>query len=230
MTKLMDEDRWRVVRGVPADLRDVLKLDGRLCLAGGCIRALVAGETVSDYDVFGPDPASMVAAARGLMARRQNEGYTVMRLETPNAVTLLTVGRTPVQFVTRWCFPDAEAAIRTFDFTVAQAALAWREADWATPCADEFYPDLAARRLRYTFPERDEDACGSLLRIPKMVARGYVVPAESLAGAIARAIRLTPELGVTLPERVVAAALAGRIREVDPLGIVDATGLTEDGR
>ena len=36
---------------------------------------------------------------------------------------------------------------------------------------DEFYPDLAARRLVYTAPVRDEEAGGSLLRVRKFIER-----------------------------------------------------------
>ena len=43
-------------------------------------------------------------------------------------------------------------------------------------CNIRFYPDLAARRLVYTSPLRNEDAGGSILRVLKFYQRGYRIP------------------------------------------------------
>ena len=59
---------------------------------------------------------------------------------------------------------------------------------WRSLVADTFYEDLAAKRLVYCSPQRNEDAGGSLLRVIRFVARGYVVPPSSLAAVVARLI------------------------------------------
>src|SRR3546814_3214275 len=86
-----------------------------------------------------------------------------------------------IQFITRWTFPRAADLWASFDFTVCQAAV-WRTPDghWCSTCIDRFYVDLAARRLVYTSPVRDEEASGSMLRVIKYVKRGYSIQVDSL--------------------------------------------------
>ena len=55
-------------------------------------------------------------------------------------------------------------------------------------CSGTFYQDLAAKRLRYTRPARNEDAGGSLLRVLKYYQKGYRIPLESFAGVLTRLI------------------------------------------
>src|SRR3546814_3611509 len=74
-------------------------------------------------------------------------------------------------------------------FTVCQAAV-WRTPDghWCSTCSDRFYVDLAARRLVYTSPVRDEEAGGSMLRVIKYVKRGYSIQVDSLGRVIDRIV------------------------------------------
>lgn len=236
---LVDDDMARIISGIPRDLQHLLTQTRGLVLAGGCIRALVAGEPVSDFDLFGPNAAMMILASEALAQERRSKGYLVSTVQTGNAITVLTLGRTPVQFITRWNFPDAETAVASFDFTVAQAAVWYRSSPspspepvqpdgWQGICTQAFYPDLAARRLVYTAPVRDEDACGSLLRVRRFLAKGYTIQATSLAAAIARAVCGVPELKIAVNEAMAARLLAERIREVDPLRITDQVDLQAD--
>lgn len=225
--ELTRDDIQRVVAGIPTDVQDVMSIRG-LILAGGSVRALVAGEPVSDFDLFGCSEPVQQKAARDLSTRRRILGQTSRMFDTPNALTVLSLGRTPVQFITRWCFQDALSLIASFDFTVAQAAV-WRdERGWRSLCLDAFYPDLAARRLTYTRPAREEDACGSLLRVRKFLAKGYTIQASSLSAVVARAVCRIPALGIVLAEDEVATFIEAHVREVDPLQVVDQIEVAAD--
>jgi hypothetical protein len=210
MITLQPEDMIRVVAALPSDLCARLESDPTIFLAGGCIRALVAGEQVSDFDVFGPDKTVLGKHASDLHFARIGQQARPTLINTPNAITVLTIGRIPVQFITRWVFINPVHGILSFDFTIAQAAVWYDGGAWRSCCTEAFYFDLAARRLTYTFPTRDEDACGSLL------------------GTIARAVCGIKELGIKQTEPEVTELLVKRIREVDPLQIVDGMELRPD--
>src|SRR3546814_4390456 len=90
---------------------DVCSSDRTLCLGGGFIRAVVAGETPNDIDLFGSDAEWLKNVASGLSAQRPGS-----RLHTTdNAVTLLTSDRMTVQFITRWTFDNAADLVASFD-------------------------------------------------------------------------------------------------------------------
>jgi hypothetical protein len=214
-------DANHVVRHIPKDVKDAMKRRG-LIIAGGFIRSIVAGEPVQDIDLFGDkdalaDAATEIAALRGVQPHR-----------TKNAVTVVAAPRAPLQFITRWQY--STKAVRTcldeLDFTVCQAAIWWEPIDntgcWRTMCSDAFYDDLAARRLVYTFPKREEEAGGSMLRVRKFLMRGYNIQAASLAGVMARVFSKVRDSALaTEGEEGCAKALAGILYEVDPLLIVD---------
>jgi hypothetical protein len=228
MITLQPEDMIRVVAALPSDLCARLESDPTIFLAGGCIRALVAGEQVSDFDVFGPDKTVLGKHASDLHFARIGQQARPTLINTPNAITVLTIGRIPVQFITRWVFINPVHGILSFDFTIAQAAVWYDGGAWRSCCTEAFYFDLAARRLTYTFPTRDEDACGSLLRVRKYLRKGYTIQAAALAGTIARAVCGIKELGIKQTEPEVTELLVKRIREVDPLQIVDGMELRPD--
>src|SRR3546814_2973005 len=143
---------------MPKDERELLKKHaGRLFLGGGFIRSVIAGEPVNDIDLFGDDAEWLRKVAEGLSAERTGSRIH----KTGNAITLLTPERMTIQFITRWTFPRAADLVASYDFTVCQAAV-WRTPDghWCSTCRDRFYVDLAARRLVYTSPVRDEEAGG----------------------------------------------------------------------
>lgn len=222
-----------VVRRLPKDVRKLLSDNpGRLFLGGGFIRALIAGETPNDIDLFGESKDFLIGLARSLEASR---GAETTRLHiTKNAVTVISQGRLTIQFITRWVFDNPKDCVASFDFTVCQAAV-WRKGaslgdPWQSARAPRFYEDLAARRLVYTSPRRDEEAGGSLLRVIKYIRRGYVIQTDSLASVIAR---LTAKLDTQrLPvsdEPSISMVLNGFLQEVDPLMAVDGLEVTDDG-
>jgi hypothetical protein len=226
--------------------RDILKLikdnAGKLFLAGGFIRATIAGEKVSDVDLFGTTHDDLLRIAKDLTLERKGRFF-----ETKNAITVLAPPRFPAQFITRWLFDVPEKLVESFDFTVCQSVI-WAEAlppvtemvegkpvikqkyRFHSFCSDAFYADLAARRLVYTHPIRSEEAGGSLMRVLKFVKKGYNIQAPSLAGTISRLVGHLVEKGLTkkdgsVDEKWAAQVITGLLREVDPLILID--GATE---
>jgi len=216
MQTLTQNDLQFVVRRIPKDVRDILTR-GPFLLGGGFIRETVASGDVKDIDLFGPSKGQLLDAAAALALKREVKEHT-----TDNAITVLCPPRLPVQFITRWVFDAAEPLVQSFDFTVCQAAI-WfdrKSEQWMSCVADHFYSDLAARRLVYTSPARDEEAGGSMMRVRKFLARGYNIQALSLGAVISRVaskVQYRPDM--TEPER--AQIIAALLYEVDPLLVVD---------
>ena len=231
MSTLSPTDLNFVLRRVPRDVRDLIKARG-LFLAGGFIRATIAGEKASDIDLFGASAESLKLNAMQFAIALQGRMH-----ETDNALTVITPGhRLPVQFITKWLYaPDEQEKLLTeFDFTVAQSVIWWAKDGWHSAISESFYRDLAAHRLVYTFPQRVEAAGGSLLRARKFLMRGYNIQAESLAGVIARLVSgvdqdafdgLVAELG---KEKAMARVMCGLLREVDPLIVIDGVDIVDE--
>lgn len=228
LTYLSPIDRRFVAERLPRDLRDLMKVHGgKLFVGGGFLRSVIAGEEINDIDVFGSDKDFLLKVANGLSAQRPGSKIHT----TKNAITLLTPNRMTIQFITRWTFDRPDELVKSFDFTVCQAAI-WRSAgnngDWHTRCSSRFYEDLAARRLWYTSPTRDEEAGGSMLRVIKYVKRGYSIQVSSLGAVIARLAVKIRESGMTGDEVGMADVLTGLLREVDPRLVVDGLDVSTD--
>lgn len=248
MAELTNEDLSYIVSRIPSDVRKLMREQGTI-LAGGFIRSLVARGKASDIDLFGPDKATLAEWAKDLALERKGKLH-----ETDNAFTVLAPPRYPVQFIHRWTYaavvspqgPKAaladllEGVIKDFDFSIAQAAVAWEpgqgedESGHYVSCiSDRFYADLAGKRLVYLFPDRHEDAGGSLMRVRKFIERGYRISALNLGGVIARLTmrvdfdRIEDYQGPEdmTKEKYLAMVLTGLLREVDPLHVVDGVEL-----
>lgn len=195
-----------IVKRLPREVRAALVANGEyrvnnqlsrpatLFLAGGCIRSVIAREEINDFDLF--------AASKAEAARIANELADAMKgrvYETDNAYTITGIPTKAVQIIHRWTFDSVEKCIESFDFTVARAGLYHstnelpinygdpvKTKKWIGLADDNFYPDLAAKRLVYRFPVREEEAGGSLLRLLKFYRRGYTAPLHTVAGVIAR--------------------------------------------
>jgi hypothetical protein len=223
MQTLTTGDLHLVVRRLPKDVAKLVKDEG-LIVGGGFIRSTIAGEKPSDIDIFGPDKKRLEGHARRLAIRRDTR-YN----KTPNATTVLTPNRIPIQFVTRWIFEAPADVVHSFDFTVCMASI-WYDAataHWKSFIGNEFYPDLAARRLVYTSPQRNEDAGGSLMRVRKFLARGYNIQAPSLGAVVARLVMALKNRG-EMDEEFMGQVLTGLLREVDPLVIIDGIDLVDE--
>lgn len=233
MAKLTKQDLNFVLSRVPRDVRELVKTKA-LFIAGGFIRSTIAGEKPSDVDLFGPSKEALKMVATEFALKRQARLH-----ETDNAFTILSGHRIPIQFIHRWTYGVGEEArlISEFDFTIAQAVIwavevkvagksEWR---WESLASDSFYSDLAARRLVYTYPKRDEDAGGSLLRALKFVKRGYSIQAASLAGVVARLLGAVRKIDkVYDSEDWATTVILGLLREVDPLIVVDGVDLVDE--
>lgn len=235
MDRLTETDLHFVVRRIPKHVRALLEeRPNWLLLAGGFIRDTIAGIPAKDLDLLGRDKLGLKGSADRLANIYRGDGPAkVIVHETDNALTVIAPPRMPVQFITRWTFDEAESCMRSFDFTVCQAVI-WRTGlGWASACSEHFYSDLAARRLRYTFPVRQEDAGGSMMRVRKFLARGWNIQADSLGGVIARiADKVQWEkinrLTGAEREKELAGVIGGLLREVDPLLIVNGLEPIDD--
>ncbi|HBA72305.1 MAG TPA: hypothetical protein DCZ63_09000 [Geobacter sp.] len=222
MNELTVQDLSLVVSRLPKDVVKMIKERG-LILGGGFIRATIAGEKPSDIDLFGKSKEQLEAAARALADDRFRAKFH----ETKNAFSVFSGVRMPVQFIFRWLFDTPDACMSSFDFTVAQAAVWFEDEHWHSVCHAQFYSDLAARRLTYTSPIRNEDAGGSLLRVRKFLARGYNIQAQSLAAVTAR-LFMAVEWGKIQTEEDASLILCGLLREVDPLTVVDGIDIVDE--
>ena len=223
MSILSRGDLQLVVSRLPKDVVTLMKERG-VVLGGGFIRATIAGEKPSDIDLFGSSAVSLEAAALSLNKERQGSRFFTSK----NAFTVLTDVRMPVQFIHRWVFDEPSKCVESFDFTVAKAIIWYtEEKKWQSQCARTFYQDLAARRLVYCSPDRNEDAGGSLLRVRKFLSRGYNIQASALATVLAR-LCTAIEWDKVSSEEDIALALRGLLHEVDPLRVVDGLDLIDE--
>ena len=217
---LTKNDVHFVVCRLPKDIRELM-MKYPLFLGGGFIRATIAGEVPSDIDLFGPSVKELETWAFTLCESR---GNGTRKINTGNAITLYNAPRLPVQFITRWVFPDAVGVAQSFDFTIAQAVIWYnlQSSTWLSYCANEYYSDLAARRLVYTRPQRNEDAGGSMLRVRKFLGRGYNIQPQALADVIARLMAAVHTNRVDMTrEQDISPILEGLLRQVDPLTVID---------
>ncbi len=177
--RLYETDVKKVVDALPDDVRDFIK-DHNITLAGGFIRAVLAGEEISDIDLFSESEQEAKLLAEDFSAAAMLDA-----LETENAYTIRHPIY-PVQFIHRWTFKNPNDLIASFDYTIAQAAI-WHDGlDWRSVAANTFLEDLHAKHLTYTAPDRHEDAGGSLLRMRKFLKRGYDISSYDMAKVIAR--------------------------------------------
>lgn len=197
--------------------RDLLKLMRKepIFLGGGFIRETISGNKPNDIDLFGKDSNELKRISLDFSLSRQAKLHT-----TDNAVTVLSPPRMPIQFITKWCFSEAEAVCESFDFTVCQAVIWFEKEKWHSLASNDFYIDLAARRLVYTFPHREEAAGGSMLRVRKFLQRGYSIQAQSLAGVITR-LAMAVRWDETHDEKSAAKIITSLLHEVDPLTLID---------
>src|SRR5574340_534904 len=215
MSELSTHDLLFCVRRLPRAVVDLLKSKpNALFVAGGYIRACVAGEQVSDIDVMAPNPDASESAALQL-----SQACGDAKIHSSGNAHTVKLRPIPVQFVHRWTFETPEAAIEPFDFIIARAAIWWNGEHWCSCTDPSFYADLAAKRLIYCSPMRIEEAGGSMLRVLKFYQRGYRIPLPDLAAVIARLMH-SVEFGDPIhlvPENKAAKIIAGLLREVDPL-------------
>lgn len=220
-------DLHYVVSSLPRDIRDLLKENPGFCVAGGFIRSTFAQEDPADIDIFGPSPEKILEVAASLRAKRAMLQPMTRMHKTKNAVTITAPGRIPIQFILRWTYSAPNDVLASFDFTIAQAVVWYageKNGGYQGKVGDGFYQDLATKRLVYLEPKRDEDPGGSMMRMRKFLKKGYHISPESMAKVI---VRLNQ--GVKYDEaKEEWKVIAGLLREVDPLRIVDGVDFVEE--
>lgn len=210
MNHLNHEDVAWVLRLIPAAWRELMKeRPNQLFLAGGAIRSAILREPINDVDFFTPTADAAEACARKLAMAAG------VKLHSTQYAHTVCTRPFPAQFIHRWTFQDPEAAVQSFDFTIARAAIWWDGQRWASTCDDRYYNDLAAKRLVYCAPDRDEEAGGSMLRVLKFYQRGYRIPLDSLGAVIARLCWKVEEPAFRSQEQL-GRVLTGLLVEVDP--------------
>ena len=183
MRKLDPKDLSWAVRLLPEEIVALMKRYPRqIILGGGYLRSTIANEKINDLDLFTSSPTSAKLFADLLASQVGRKVH-----ETENAYSLRLPRGTFIQFIHRWTFSSPEALLQSFDFTIACAAI-WVSGKWVSLADDNFYSDLAAKRLVYRAPVRNEDAGGSLLRVLKYYQRGYRIPLDSLGRVLARTV------------------------------------------
>lgn len=206
MNKLSHLDLVFAVRRLPKVLRDLMETSewaGQIFAAGGYIRSIVAGDEINDVDVFSVDkPHASVLAA--LLVEKI--GGSARIHETENAYTIIGIEPT-IQIIHRWSFKTACDLVCSFDFTCCRAAIYYRDSEWKSQCDENFYPDVAAKRLVYCAPVREEAPGGSMLRVLKYYQKGYRMPLDSLAKVISRLVG---------SEVIPVSVIQQRLFEVDP--------------
>jgi len=222
MNKLANHDIYWIGQRLPKEVTEVIK-NNNLFVAGGFIRSCILNEPVSDIDIFASskETASMAADLLSTCFEVKSK-KKLRRIETDNAITMLGLAY-PVQFIHKWVFSNVETALKSFDFTIAMAGV-WMGKRSAGSrrsgthdqlmgiCHENYYQDLAAKRLIYTSPQRIEEAGGSLLRVLKFYQRGYRIPLKDMAAVVAR---LAHEVDTT-SEEAMTTVFTKLLREVDP--------------
>jgi hypothetical protein len=216
MQPLNKHDLQQCTRRMPKEVLQLLKTNPRkACVAGGFIRAVIANEKVNDIDIFAANKEHAMEMATALSLDDKLTGDKPRRIiTTDNAYTVRGFFIDP-QIVHRWTFDDVMDVAGSFDFTIACAIIFWcnRLNQWQGFCDPRFYQDLAAKRLVYRRPVRNEDAGGSMLRVLKFYQRGYRIPLDSLADVMARCVKDVD----TGDEEGCARTICDRLVEVDPL-------------
>jgi len=206
--------RW-CLRRMPKAVQKVLKENPSIsCVAGGFIRSCIAGEDINDIDLFADSTQTAKAMAFDLSTDDRGNRPARKIHESANALTIKDYIITP-QIITRWTFPHVLDVVKSFDFTIACSLIYWDGKTWVGLCDPTFYQDLAAKRLIYRSPSRNEDAGGSMLRVLKFYQRGYRIPLDSLGKVMAR-MAATLDMSRLHDEAAIARVLTGRLVEVDP--------------
>ena len=144
MRELDPKDLSWAVRLLPEEVKNLMtRYYKRIVLGGGYLRATIANEKVNDLDLFTSSALESKLYADLLAKDAGRKVY-----ETENAYSLRLPKGSFVQFIHRWTFPNPEALIQSFDFTIACAAI-WVQSStkWTSLADDNFYSDLAAKRL-----------------------------------------------------------------------------------
>jgi hypothetical protein len=212
--KLERHDMVWCLERLPGIVKKIMRQEpaGTIFIAGGFVRACVAGESINDVDIFVPDKTTAKRLADQVLEAMNGSSFI---MATDNAYTI-PAKPFAIQFIHRWTFANVEACIASFDFTIACAAIFWNGATFDSAVDQGFYPDLAAKRLIYRSPIREEEPGGSMLRVLKFYQRGYRIPLDSLGAVLARMMHKFHTIPSEETEEHVAKVMTGLLYDVDP--------------
>lgn len=209
-------DLNRVIRFLPSKIKSIMEQEfwkGKIFIAGGFIRDLVAGDKVNDIDLF----VNNKAEAELLLSVLKGEKKVI---STDNAFTICE--RLPIQIIHRWTFQNPEEVLLSFDFSVCATSV-YYDGSWKGICHERFYKDIASKRLIYLTPDREEAPGGSIIRVLKFYKRGYNIPLNNLSKVIARLMKDAEKCyDFNYPEGVEDSLhkyVDNKLFEVDPLAI-----------
>ena len=178
---LRPDDINKCLNALPSQVRCALKAyPEKVCVAGGFIRAVVAGETPNDIDIFVDSERTAMQVASDLAI----ESPIGRIIKTGKAYTITGYEGPAPQVIFKWTFPHSREVIDAFDFTIAQAALWWDGNDWESNVGPNFYEDVAAKRLMLARPI-ENDYPGTFLRVLKFYRAGYAITNEALGEVLA---------------------------------------------
>lgn len=180
---LEDEDIKRVVYMLPEEIISMMKRHpGKVIVAGGFIRALVAGEDIRDLDIFITSEKEAKSWANEVdldyevkdkhLSTGPNEEFTY-----------------EIQTVWRYEFKHPYEIPEQFDYTVVKAAIWFDEGsksklpNFIGICHERFYRDIARKALVFCC-ERDTERVTSIPRLLRYTQYGYSMDTKSMAEVI----------------------------------------------
>ena len=179
--ELSPEDLDWCVKRLPRKVASALKnFAGNVCVGGGYIRSCITEDHLKDFDLF----VNSGEVAELVNKHCKNEDQKDFK--TKNAYTILRGEKPPIQIITRWLYGKPQDVLGDLDFTICCAVIWFENGRFRSAVHPLYYSDLAAKRLRYTSPNRIEECGGSLLRVLKYYNKGYRIMLTSYARTIAR--------------------------------------------
>lgn len=221
---MRNEDLMWCIRHTPKEVKNAMEsLGPKVSIGGGFIRSCITGDKLNDIDMFVDSKDTRDRVVEML------KGMTMKVVYSKNAYTLITHS-TPIQVIFRWLYPNPSDILRDFDFTISCAVMWFDNGVWVGKVHGDYYQDLAAKRLVYTYPNRDEDAGGSALRVLKYYRKGYNITLNSYAGVISRLVSGIRNDGgsVVTDEKERAKILTGLLVEVDPSAVLGSEIVREE--
>ena len=182
--KLDDVDLKRVVFALPEKVREALRrFPEEVTLAGGFIRAIVAGESTRDIDIFvkSEKKAKEVADEVGF---KYEKGEQFLRCDCDGV---------EVQIVWRYTYDVPVDVPNDFDYTVCKACIYFSKEDtkqkeepgFVGICHERFYRDIARKELVYIC-DRDTEQSTGFPRLLKYTSYGYQIGPQSLAEVVVK--------------------------------------------
>jgi len=217
--ELKKSDVKRIVGRLPECLKLLMASPpfiGKVSIAGGFIRSILANQDINDIDVFVSDLEVADKVCNFVMNNFAMNYLGNLRASySENACTLFHAG-IPIQIITKWLYKTPQEVIDDFDFTICQAAIYYHENDgFIGICDNDFYPSLYGKELIFTSPVGEHHPMGSLFRYLKFAKLGYYIESDSFFSLIAKAIKSLDIKGADLSDEYkVAEALESAFSEI----------------